>query len=129
MSVTVVAQRGTRVKDAVAGCCRWRQLDRIAVHSSEVAANLEENSLDIVFLQDFHDAVGVARMRAVIESEQQGLGRQFSAKNLIAVLLFCSGTPALRRRKTGFIFFQNLVALILLPDECQIVVPSLTPHS
>src|SRR5205807_7726012 len=33
------------------------------------------------------------------------------------------------RRKTGFILFQNLVALILLPDEYQIFLPSLTPHS
>lgn len=50
-------------------------------------AHLEEGRRHTVLLEDGDHFVGVARMRAVVEGQGKGLGRQLIAKNLALVIV------------------------------------------
>jgi len=52
-------------------------LDFVLLNGAQICSEFEEDRLDLVFVQDFQNTIGVASVRPIIERQQDGFGRQF----------------------------------------------------
>src|SRR5208282_2671608 len=124
VAVGVIRQRRALVQNAVARGGGGGPFHlAVFFERAEVASHLEENALELVLLQDSEDLVGVARVRPVVEGEQQSLGGKFRAHDFIGVFLFFYGAAGVGRGQSGFVFLEDLLALVLLLHVGQVAPP------
>mmetsp|Transcript_5556 Transcript_5556/g.21343 ORF Transcript_5556/g.21343 Transcript_5556/m.21343 type:complete len:905 (-) Transcript_5556:936-3650(-) len=103
---------------------------------AEVLPELEEHRRGLVALQDLQDLVGVAGVRAVVEAQQHGLGRQLVAKDLAVLGRHAAhrarrggrrhlGRQVVGRRQPGAVLLHHRLAAVQGAQLGEVVAPLL----
>ena len=82
----------------------------LCIDRAEVAAQVEEDGRCVVALEDVENVVGVPGVRAVVEGQHHGLGRQRGAEDLARIGLFARFARGHGVRDDGGVVLQDLLS-------------------
>ena len=110
------------------GCRCSSRLYSVLPDGTQIRSELKEDRFDLVLGENFQNAIRIARMGPVIERQQYGLGRKFCAVRFKIVILVPGFTGRRYARNSGFIFLEDIVALVFRVQIGNIPFPSLAPY-